>query len=94
MTQSKRRIRRRIGRHKIDEYRPGKGLRLPIGAWSLPGLLLDLHTTRRERHVFIYGARLADGRTPAQALDDGDDLAVLRHLRDASSSALKSVSVQ
>jgi hypothetical protein len=42
----------------------------------------------------FYGARLADGRTPAQALDDGDDLAVLRHLRDASSSALKSVSVQ
>jgi len=61
--------------------------RLELGAAPLvaPGLVANLIGARSAQHRFLFRARLTDGRTPGQAISDGDDFEVLRHLRAIAS---------
>jgi hypothetical protein len=82
---SKRLIRRRLGRHKAAALAYGDNTLKARVAWSLPGLLANVIGNRAARHHFLYRARLANGRSPARAISDGDDFEVLRHLRAIAS---------
>ena len=85
MKASKRLIRRVIGRRKAQAHTRRANANPTRLLWSLPGLLTNLIGTSSAQHRFLYQARLVDGRTPAQAISDGDDFKVLRHLRAIAS---------
>jgi hypothetical protein len=81
MTVSKRLIRRRLSRHKSNEYRLSKtGLRGPRACRSLPTTIRDFFGFGAARFNFFYNARMADGRTPAQCLATGDDHLIQNYL--------------
>jgi hypothetical protein len=76
---SKRRLRRQLGRLKVDAYIQPHKSKLYRAFLSLPYELLS--ATTAERWTFLFVEHLPDGRTPAQALDAGDGAAVLGFLR-------------